>query len=318
MATQHRFPADRGLTTRMVLTIFFIGLLYAVFVGALVAARVQLGIVIVICGGMLIAQLYFSDRIALFSMHGKLVTQQQAPQLYGIISRLTSMANMPMPKVAVADSEMPNAFATGRNQKNSVVCVTTGLLRRLNEPELEAVLAHELSHVAHRDVAVMTIASFLGIMAGMLTRVLMWSGLFGGFGMGGGGRGGNQNNNNNGAAQVMMAEMALMLFSAIVYAISFLLIRTLSRYRELAADRAGAILIGNPNMLATALQKVCGDIGRIPTRDLRSAQYFNAFYFAPALANGVSVSSLFATHPSLERRLDALAKLDAQMRQQLT
>ena len=302
----------------MVLTIFFIGLLYAVFVGALVAARVQLGIVIVICGGMLIAQLYFSDRIALFSMHGKLVTQQQAPQLYGIISRLTSMANMPMPKVAVADSEMPNAFATGRNQKNSVVCVTTGLLRRLNEPELEAVLAHELSHVAHRDVAVMTIASFLGIMAGMLTRVLMWSGLFGGFGMGGGGRGGNQNNNNNGAAQVMMAEMALMLFSAIVYAISFLLIRTLSRYRELAADRAGAILIGNPNMLATALQKVCGDMGRIPTRDLRSAQYFNAFYFAPALANGVSVSSLFATHPSLERRLDALAKLDAQMRQQLT
>ena len=318
MATQHRFPADRGLTTRMVVTIFFIGLLYAVFVGALVAARVQLGIVIVICGGMLIAQLYFSDRIALFSMHGKLVTQQQAPQLYGIISRLTSMANMPMPKVAVADSEMPNAFATGRNQRNSVVCVTTGLLRRLNEPELEAVLAHELSHVAHRDVAVMTIASFLGIMAGMLTRVLMWSGLFGGFGMGGGGRGGNQNNNNNGAAQVMMAEMALMLFSAIVYAISFLLIRTLSRYRELAADRAGAILIGNPNMLATALQKVCGDMGRIPTRDLRSAQYFNAFYFAPALANGVSVSSLFATHPSLERRLDALAKLDAQMRQQLT
>jgi heat shock protein HtpX len=302
----------------MVVTIFFIGLLYAVFVGALVAARVQLGIVIVICGGMLIAQLYFSDRIALFSMHGKLVTQQQAPQLYGIISRLTSMANMPMPKVAVADSEMPNAFATGRNQRNSVVCVTTGLLRRLNEPELEAVLAHELSHVAHRDVAVMTIASFLGIMAGMLTRVLMWSGLFGGFGMGGGGRGGNQNNNNNGAAQVMMAEMALMLFSAIVYAISFLLIRTLSRYRELAADRAGAILIGNPNMLATALQKVCGDMGRIPTRDLRSAQYFNAFYFAPALANGVSVSSLFATHPSLERRLDALAKLDAQMRQQLT
>jgi heat shock protein HtpX len=296
---------------------FFIGLLYAVFVAALLGAHAPIAIVVVIGGGLLIAQLYCSDRIALFSMHGKLVTEQQAPQLYGIISRLTTMANMPMPKIAVADTDIPNAFATGRNQKNSVVCVTTGILRRLNEPELEAVLAHELSHVAHRDVAVMTIASFLGIMAGMLTRVLMWAGLFGGMGMGGRGnvRGGR---NNNGAGQLIMAEMALMLFSAIIYAISFVLIRTLSRYRELAADRAGAILIGNPNMLATALQKVCGDMARIPTRDLRAAQYFNAFYFAPALTGGTSVSTLFSTHPTLERRLEQLAKLDAQMRQQIS
>lgn len=312
MSTQHRFPADRQLTTRMLITVFLIGLLYAVFVAALFAAHIAIGIIIIFAGGMLIAQLYFSDRIALYSMGGKLVTEQQAPQLYGVVSRLTAMANMPMPKIAVAQVDLPNAFATGRNQKHSVVCVTTGLLRRLNEPELEAVLAHELSHVAHRDVAVMTIASFLGIMAGMLTRVLAWSGMFGGFG------GNNRNNQNNGGNNIFMMEMALMLVSAVIYAISFVLIRTLSRYRELAADRAGAILIGNPGMLAAALQKVSGEIAKIPTRDLRQAEHFNAFYFAPALAPGASLSTIFSTHPTLQKRLDALAKLDAEMRKQIS
>lgn len=312
MATPRRFPADRQLTARMLITAFLIGLLYAVFVAALFAARIHLGIIIVIAGGMLFVQLYYSDRIALFSMGGKLVSEQQAPQLYGVVSRLTAMADMPMPKIAVAETDIPNAFATGRSQKAAVVCVTSGLLRRLTEPELEAVLAHELSHVAHRDVAVMTIASFLGIMAGMLTRMLMWSGMFGGFG------GNNRNNQNNGGSNIFAMEMALMFVSAVIYAISFVLIRTLSRYRELAADRAGAILIGNPNMLATALQKVSGEIARIPTRDLRAAEHFNAFYFAPALAPGVSISSLFSTHPTLQKRLDALAKLDAQMRQQIS
>jgi len=189
--------------------------------------------------------------------------------------------------------------------------VTDGLLRRLDEQELEAVLAHELSHVAHRDVAVMTIASFLGILAGLMTRMLAYAGLFGGFGGGGRGRGGN---NNNGGGQIVLVEMAMLLVSAIIYAISFILIRTLSRYRELAADRSGAILIGQPALLARALQKVSGDISRIPTRDLRAAQHFNAFYFAPALAPGSSISTLFSTHPSLEVRLEQLAKLDAQMR----
>ena len=312
MATQRRFPADHQLTARMTITVFFIGLLYALFVAGLFAAHISVAIIVIFAGGMLVVQLFYSDRIALFSMGGKLVTEQQAPQLYGVVSRLTSMADMPMPKIAVAESDIPNAFATGRNQSHSVVCVTTGLLRRLTEPELEAVLAHELSHVAHRDVAVMTIASFLGIMAGMLTRVLMWSGMFGGMG------GNSRNNQNSNGSNVFAVEMALMLFSAIIYAISFVLIRTLSRYRELAADRAGAILIGNPNMLATALQKVSGEMARIPSRDLRAAEHFNAFYFAPAIAPGASLSALFSTHPSLQKRLDALAKLDAQMRQQIS
>lgn len=296
----------------MTITVFFIGLLYAVFVAGLFAAHIHAAIIIVFVGGMLVAQLFYSDRIALFSMGGKLVTEQQAPQIYGVVSRLTALADMPMPKIAVAQSDIPNAFATGRNQSHAVVCVTTGLVRRLTEPELEAVLAHELSHVAHRDVAVMTIASFLGIMAGMLTRMLMWSGMFGGMG------GNNRNNQNGNGSNVFAIEMALMLFSAIIYAISFVLIRTLSRYRELAADRAGAILIGNPNMLASALQKVSGEMARIPSRDLRAAEHFNAFYFAPAIAPGASLASLFSTHPSLQKRLDALAKLDAQMRQQIS
>jgi heat shock protein HtpX len=219
---------------------------------------------------------------------------------------------MPKPLVALAQSDMPNAFATGRNQSHAVVCVTTGLLRRLDEKEVEAVLAHELSHVAHRDVAVMTIASFLGIMAGLMTRVLYWSGLFGGFGGGNRSRGGSSNDN------AALFEFGMLIVSAVIYAISFILIRTLSRYRELAADRSGAILIGQPQLLAQALQKVSGEMARIPTRDLRAAEHFNAFYFAPALAPGVSLSTLFSTHPTLEKRLAALAKLDAEMRRPIS
>jgi heat shock protein HtpX len=304
-----RFPADRGLTARMLTTAFLLGLLYAVFVAALLAAHVQLGIVIVLAGGIGFVQYFFSDKIALYSMSGKIVTREQQPALHGVVDRLVAMANMPKPRVAVAQSDMPNAFATGRDQKHAVVCVTTGLLRRLNEPEIEAVLSHELSHVAHRDVAVMTIASFLGILAGLLTRVFYLSGLLGGFGRG---------RNNQGGGQVALFELGMILVSALVYAISFILIRTLSRYRELAADRSGAILIGQPALLASALVKVSGEMARIPTRDLRSAEHFNAFYFAPALAPGASLSSLFSTHPPLQKRLDQLAKLDAEMRHGLT
>ena len=170
-------------------------------------------------------------------------------------------------------------------------------------------LAHELSHVAHRDVAVMTIASFLGILAGLLTRVLAYAGLFGGFG----GGGGNRNQGGGGGGQLALVELGMLAFSALVYAISFVLIRTLSRYRELAADRSGAILIGQPRLLAQALVKVSGEMSRIPTRDLRAAEHFNAFFFAPAFAKGVSLSSLFSTHPTLEKRLDQLTKLEAQM-----
>ncbi len=288
----------------MMSTVFLIGLLYAVFVTVLLEAHVHAGAVIVLAVVIGGAQYYFSDKIALFSMGGKLVTREQAPELHGIVDRLVALADMPKPLVAIAQSDIPNAFATGRDQKHAVVCVTTGLLRRLDEPEIEAVLAHELSHVAHRDVAVMTIASFLGLLAGLLTRVFYWSGLFGGF---------NNRNNQNGNNTALI-EMGMVLFSAVVYMISFILIRTLSRYRELAADRSGAILIGQPALLASALVKVSGEMSRIPTRDLRSAEHFNAFYFAPALAPGASLSTLFSTHPTLQKRLDALAKLDAELR----
>jgi heat shock protein HtpX len=308
MASRTRFPADRGLTARMLGTVFLIGLLYAVFVTVLIEVHVAVALVAVIALVILFVQYFYSDKIALYSMGGKVVSREQSPALHGVVDRLVALADMPKPVVAVANSDIPNAFATGRNQKHAVVCVTTGLLRRLDEPEVEAVLAHELSHVAHRDVAVMTIASFLGIMAGLLTRVFYWTGLFGGFGGGGGNR-----NNRGGGQNLVLIEFGMVLFSAVIYAISFLLVRTLSRYRELAADRSGAILIGQPALLASALVKVSGEMGRIPTRDLRSAEHFNAFYFAPALAPGVSLSSLFATHPSLQKRLDQLAKLDAQM-----
>ena len=302
-----RFPADHGLSSRMLLTMFLLGLLYVVFVAVLVALKIPLVLVLLIAGGFLFFQYFFSDRIALYAMRGQEVSPQQAPELHQMIDRLCALADMPKPRVAIADSDLPNAFATGRNQQHAVVCVTTGILRRLSEPELEAVLSHELSHVAHRDVAVMTIASFLGILAGLVVRYSFYAGAFGG-----GGWGRSNDNRDNTGAVILLVVLA----SAVVYALSFLLTRALSRYRELSADRSGAILIGRPSTLASALVKVSGEMGRIPTRDLRAAEPLNAFFFAPALAPGFSFSSLFATHPPLERRLDQLARLEAQLGRQ--
>jgi len=299
-----RFAADRGLAARMVTTMFLIGLLYVVFVAILLAVHVNLALVIVIAGGLLFAQYFFSDRIALFGMNGHIVTPQQAPELHAVVDRLCALADMPKPAVAIADTDVPNAFATGRSPKRAVVCATTGILRRLDTEELEGVLAHELSHVAHRDVAVMTIASFLGVLAGFLTRMALYSGLFGGFG-----------DNNEEGDSGALGFFAVVLVSALVYALSFLLTRALSRYRELSADRSGALLTGRPSALASALQKVTGEMGRIPTRDLRSAEAFNAFFFAPALAQGFSLSSLFSTHPSLQRRLEQLAHISVELGQ---
>jgi heat shock protein HtpX len=304
MAT--RYPKDPGLSARMAVTIFLLGLLYVVFIGALIAVGVSYTVVIVIAGALLFVQYYFSDKIALFSMHARVVSEQEAPELHAIVDRLCALADMPKPKVGIAQTDVPNAFATGRTPRAAVVCVTTGIMRRLDRQELEAVLSHELSHVAHRDVAVMTIASFLGVLAGMITRFTLYAGMFGG-GFGGG-RG--SRDQDNGA----VAVLAIMLISIIVYAISFLLTRALSRYRELSADRAGAILIGAPAALASALTKVTGAMSQIPTRDLRSAEAFNAFFFAPAFAKGFSISSLFSTHPPLEKRLEQLARLEEQMR----
>jgi heat shock protein HtpX len=302
-----RFPADAGLSSRMVLTMFLLGMLYVVFVAVLVALKIPLVLVLLIAGGFLFFQYFFSDRIALFSMRAREVSPQEAPELHQMIDRLCALADMPKPRVAVAESDMPNAFATGRNQKHAVVCVTTGILRRLSPPELEAVLSHELSHVAHRDVAVLTLASFLGILAGFVVRSSIYTGAYGG-----GGWGRSNDNRDNTGAVILLVVLA----SAVVYALSFLLTRALSRYRELSADRAGAILIGRPSLLASALVRITGDMARIPTRDLRAAEPLNAFFFAPALAPGFSFSSLFATHPSLDRRLEQLARLEAQLGRQ--
>ena len=290
-----RFRPDRQLTARMALTIALLGLVYVAFIAALVALLKSALAVVLIAAAVLAVQYWFSDRIALLAMGAHDVTPAQQPVLHGVIDRLCATADMPKPRVAVADTDLPNAFATGRNSRRAVVCVTTGLLRRLDTEELEGVLAHELSHVAHRDVAVMTAASFLGVVAGLIAR------------FGGRGRRGRD------AEQAALVIMLVMAVSVVVYAISFLLIRALSRYRELAADRAGAMFTGRPSALASALTKVSGDIARIPTRDLRTAQAFNAFFFAPALGAGPSLAALLSTHPPLQRRLDQLAAVAVEL-----
>ncbi|MFD7443784.1 zinc metalloprotease HtpX [Streptomyces sp. NPDC059909] len=293
-----RYVPDRGLTTRMVTTMFLIGLLYVVFVGVLLALlKSSWPIILVIAGAVFVAQFWFSDRIAAYSMGAREVTPEQAPELHGTVDRICALADMPKPRVAIADSDVPNAFATGRNERTALVCATTGLLRRLEPEELEGVLAHELSHVAHRDVAVMTIASFLGVLAGMMTRVALYTGL-----------GRNSRDSNTAIAMLLIP-----LVSAVVYVISFLLTRLLSRYRELSADRAAALLTGRPSALASALTKVTGQMARIPTRDLRKAEPFNAFWFAPAFSSKESLSRLLSSHPTLEQRLDQLARISTQL-----
>jgi heat shock protein HtpX len=316
MALSRNIKPDRGLNTRMLMTGFFLVVLYAAFIGILFAFLHSLVLILVIAVGVLFCQYYFSDKIAMFAMHAKVVTPEEAPELHGVVDRLCALADMPKPRVAIAQTDIPNAFATGRSPKAAVVCATSGLLRRLDEPEVEAVLAHEISHVAHRDVAIMTIASGLGMIAGLLTRVMFYSELFGG------GRGGG---NNNSGSQLALIEFGVMLVSIVVYFISFLLTMALSRYRELAADRSGAILIGRPSLLASALVKITGEMGRIPTKDLRAAEPFNAFFFTPALAHlhaqdqgqggGFSFGQLFRTHPTLERRLAQLDELERQLGQ---
>jgi heat shock protein HtpX len=285
----------------MGLTIFLLGALYVIAVGVLIAVGVNAVVVIVIALGFLAFQYFGSEKAALYGMHARVVNEQEAPELHAIVDRICALADLPKPRVAIADTDMPNAFATGRSPKKAVVCATTGIMRRLQPEELEGVLAHELAHVAHRDVAVMTIASFLGVLAGLITRF----GLYGGLGR----------NRDQNTAVIVLTIIAV---SIAVYAISFLLTRALSRYRELAADRAGAMLTGRPSALASALTKISGDIARIPSRDLRQAEAFNAFFFAPAISGkaGASLSSLFSTHPSLEKRLDRLGVLSRELGEQ--
>jgi heat shock protein HtpX len=298
----------------MTATMFLLGLVFVAFVAAIVfilsavqasGALIVLAAV-VIGGGLAIGSLFYSDKIALSTAGAREVTPQQAPELHGVVDRICALADMPKPRIAISPTDLPNAFATGRNTKHAVLCVTDGLLRRLDREELEGVISHELSHVAHKDVMVMTIASFLAIIAGLLIRFSFYGELFGG---------GRRNSNDQNSGLILLAIMAV---SIVVYAISFLLIRLLSRYRELAADRSGALLTGQPSALASALQKVSGTIARIPTKDLRDAQPLNAFFFVPALSARDAqskIAGLFSTHPPLEKRLAQLAKISQQLGQ---
>jgi heat shock protein HtpX len=297
----------------MTATMFLLGLVFVAFValiiGIMTVAHASGAAIILIAvvfgGGTAFISLFYSDKIALAAAGGREVSPQEAPELHAIVDRLCALADMDKPRVAIAPTDLPNAFATGRNSKHSVLCVTEGLMRRLDNDELEGVLAHELSHVAHKDVQVMTYASLLAIVAGLLVRFAFYSELFGG-----GRRGGDSNN------QAALLIPLIMVASAVVYAISFLLIRMLSRYRELAADRSAALLTGQPSALMSALQKVSGAMSSIPTQDLRKAEPLNAFFFAPAVKlNGKSLANVFSTHPSLEKRLEELAKVQRQLGQ---
>src|SRR5260370_3016132 len=319
MAARTRYAPDRGLTARMTATMFLLGVLLVGLVAATLgmggANDVRVGVFVVFAvvleGGFAIGSLFYSDKIALSTAGGVEVSANEgkgAACLHGIVERVCALADMPKPRIAIARSPLPNAFATGRNAAKAVLCVTTGMMSSNFTPEeLEGVIAHEMSHVAHKDVQVMTIASFLAIVAALLIRFSFYGELFGG-----GGRG--RNNNNGGALPIFLIIMGV---SIAVYAISFLLIRMLSRYCELAADRSGALLTGQPSALKSALVKVSEGINRIPTRDLRSAEPLNAFFFAPAahLTRGKSLSTIFSTHPSLERRLPTLHKLHHQLNQ---
>jgi heat shock protein HtpX len=311
-----RYAPDRGLTVRMTVTMFLLGLVFVAFVALIIGIMDAVGasagaivfIAILLGGGLAFTSLFYSDKIALATAGARVVGPDDSPQaheLHGIVDRLCAMADMDKPRVAISPTGLPNAFATGRNSKNSVLCVTEGLLRRLDREELEGVIAHELSHVAHKDVQVMTYASLLAIIAGLMVRMAFYGELFGGRG-----RGSNQN--------VAIIFLAMMVVSAVVYTVSFVLIRLLSRYRELAADRSGALLTGRPSALASALTKVSGAMAQIPTQDLRKAEPLNAFFFAPALnlrSGKSSLSKVFSTHPSLERRLEELEKIQRQLGQ---
>jgi heat shock protein HtpX len=294
-----RYAPDRGLTTRMVSTMFLIGLLYVVLVGVLLALlQGAWPIILIVAGVVFIAQFWFSDRIAAFGMGAHEVTAEEAPELHGAVDRICALADMPKPRVAIARSDIPNAFATGRSERTALVCATTGLLRRLEPEELEGVLAHEMSHVAHRDVAVMTIASFLGVLAGVITRIALWSGV---------------SRSSRDAGPAGLALLLIPLASAVVYVLGFLLTRMLSRYRELSADRTAALLTGRPSALASALTKVSSNMARIPTEDLRKAEPYNAFFFVPAFSSKASLGRLFSSHPTLEQRLEQLARISVEL-----
>ena len=297
MARRGWYGRDGGLTTRMTLTIFGLGLIYVVFIGVLIAAGVGAIMVLLIAGGFALVQILFGDKIALAAMRARVTEPQEAPELHAMVERLCQLADIPKPRIAVADADIPNAFAAGHSRKTATVCVTTGLMRRLEPRQLEGVIAHELSHIANKDVIVMTVAGFLATVAGLLVRFGVYSGMMGG------------RNRDNTAVVFLVVVVA----SVVVYVLSFLLLRALSRYREYAADRGAAIMTGAPAQLAEALVAISGTMTRIPTTDLRAAEGMNAFFIIPAVSRGFSLSSIVSTHPPVEKRIERLMAMQAEL-----
>jgi heat shock protein HtpX len=297
------YGRDFGLSIRMVLTSGLLGLLYVGFAAVLISVlKVGLAPMLVIVLGLAALQYWTSDKLALAAAGAKVVSPEEAPDLHAMVERLCAMADIPKPRVAIVDTDVPNAFATGRSPKHAAVAVTRGLLQRLEPREIEAVLAHELSHIANRDVLIMTVASFFAMLAALLTRFGLYAGMFGGFG------GGNNRDNNNQVPVWLIVTLVAM----VTYAISYILIRTISRYREYAADRGSALITGAPEYLMSALQKIASDIVRIPQRDLREVAGMNAFFIVPTNWRQ-QVGELFMDHPPLEKRLAALEQIAREM-----
>ena len=293
------YGRDAGLSFRILLTSSLLGLLYVVFAVVLFnVLNVGLVPLIVIVVGIAFFQYFTSDKLALAASGAKVVERDEAPELHDMVERLCAMADLPKPRVAIIDTDVPNAFATGRSPKHAAVAVTRGLWQRLEPQEIEGVLAHELSHIANRDVLIMTVASFFAMLAGLLTRFGLYSGMFGG----GRGRDNNQ----------VPVWLIVLLVSVVTYFLSQILILAISRYREFAADRGSALITGAPEHLMSALQKIASDMFRIPERDLRQVETMNAFFIIPASVKG-SMSQLFMTHPPLEKRLAALAEIAREM-----
>ena len=296
------YGRDFGLSARMSLTMFLLGLLYVAFGLVLFSfLHTSLVVIVVIILGLAFFQYFTSDKLALKASGARVVTPEEAPQLHATIERLAAMANIQKPRVAIIDSDIPNAFATGRSQKHAVVAVYRGLLDRLDENEVEGVLAHELTHIVNRDVLVMTLASTFAMLAALITRFGLYAGFFGGFG-------GNNRDNNNG----LPVWLVIVVVAFVTYIVSWILIRTISRYREFAADRGSAVITGAPEYLMSALQKISGQMAVIPQKDLREVQALNAFFIIPARVKG-SISELFMDHPPLEKRLAALEKIAQEM-----
>jgi heat shock protein HtpX len=294
---KRRYGRDFGLSFRMVTTMFLLGALYVVFFAVLLSLTdLGIGFIVVIMAGLAFLQYYTSDKIALRASGAKIVEREEAPELHDMVERLCAMADLPKPRLAVIPTDVPNAFATGRNPKNSVVAVTEGLWNRLTKPEIEGVLAHELSHIGNRDVAIMTVSSFFAMVAALLMRMGMFGGMFGG------GR------RDSGPP----IWLIIFVVSLITYVISYVLILMVSRYREYAADRGAAIITGAPENLMSALQRIASNIAQIPQRDLREVQGMNAFFIVPTNFRS-SFAELFMTHPPLEKRLARLAEIAREM-----